>query len=252
MDGSTPNITQSGAATPAPDMQFNVAGLRTFIAMPTHRDIPGETVLALMATQKAMLERGMPLEVEMHVGSSLVHHARTLAAWRFLKTNSNRLFWIDSDIVWSPDAFLRLLALSTKMEIVVGMYPTKKDPPTFQFNPHEIMQANPLGCFPIKGAGMGFCIVQRHVIEELSARAPMAMFPDINDDKPIPHVFRCDINADGYSRGEDMAFFDDARDLGYTVNMDPTIQLGHVGAKTYSGKVMDCFVKTSAAAAIAA
>jgi hypothetical protein len=39
-------------------------------------------------------------------------------------------------------------------------------------------------------------------------------------------------------RGEDMAFFADLRDLGYTVWLYPNIQLGHIGTKTYRGDLM--------------
>jgi hypothetical protein len=75
-----------------------------------------------------------------------------------------------------------------------------------------------------------------HLIEQLANRAPVLRFPDIPE--PIPHIFRCD-DSDGKARGEDMAFFSDIRDLGYQVNIDPNVTLGHVGPKEYRASILD-------------
>jgi hypothetical protein len=36
-----------------------------------------------------------------------------------------------------------------------------------------------------------------------------------------------------------MAFFSDIRDLGYQVNIDPNVTLGHVGPKEYRASILD-------------
>ena len=43
--------------------------------------------------------------------------------------------------------------------------------------------------------------------------------------------------------GEDMAFFEDLQKLGYKVHLDPSIELGHIGRKVYTGKIMDLLYK---------
>ena len=213
-----------------------MAGISVFLAMPTHRDIPAQTVMSLMETQREMHNHNIPLTINMEVGGSLVHHSRTSLVRQFLKTDQNRMFWVDSDITWEAKDFLRLLALSTKMEVVCGAYPTKTDPPVFflRYDGENTHYANEYGCLPVKGAGLGFTVVQRKVIEELSAKAPLVKFPFLGE--LTPRVFRCD-EVNGEARGEDMAFFSDICDLGYTVNLDPSIDLGHVGSKTYSGSI---------------
>ena len=222
-------------------MKFDMAGVSVMLAMPTHRDINPLTVRSLLETQEACIKRGIQLEVQMQVGTSLVHHARTKAADLFLRSECNRLFFIDSDIVWSGDDFIRMVALSTRMECVTAIYTCKVDPPRFCLNvddPTAVMKTNEFGCLPMQGGGMGlgYTIIQRGVIEELSAKAPLAKFPDI--DQPVSYVFRCDIH-NGDARGEDMAFFADVRDLGYVVNLDPHVTLGHVGAKEYRASILD-------------
>jgi hypothetical protein len=56
--------------------------------------------------------------------------------------------------------------------------------------------------------------------------------------REIPSVFRID-SVDGGRRGEDMAFFADIRAAGYKVMLDPTVDLGHVGRKVYTGSIRD-------------
>lgn len=219
-------------------IKFDMAGVSVALAMPTHRDIPPMTVRSLLETKGMLQERGIPLSIEIQAGSSLVHHARTKAAWGFLKTTCTHLFWVDSDIAWNGADFLRLLALGTKMPCVGAAYVSKSDPPTFCLNlakPGEDIEANEYGCIPIDGLGLGFTVVQRKVIEELAAKAPQLKFPDIPEG-PIPHIFRCD-DTNGEARGEDMAFFADVLALGYPVYLDPTINLGHIGPKIYAGAI---------------
>lgn len=221
-------------------MKFDMAGISVMLAMPTHRGLSPLTVRSLLETQHLCIQRGIPISIEMQAGSSLVHHARTKAAHGFLKSDRTRLFWVDSDMVWTGADFLRLLALSTVMDCVCGAYPAKADPPRFFLNvadPTAAVEANEYGCLPVNGAGLGFTVVARHVIEQLAAKAPLLKFPDIPEG-PIPHIFRCD-DSGGEARGEDMAFFADVRALGYPVFLDPSIVLGHVGEKEYRAALFD-------------
>lgn len=214
-------------------MKFDISGLRPMICMPVHRDLHPLVVSALMETQREIIARGLPFDLQMQVGGSLVHHSRSKCAHLFLKSDCNRLFWIDSDIVWRPDDFCRLLAMSTKMECISAIYPSKSDPAAFYLRVDDInapVQANEYGCLPLKGLGLGFTVVHRKVIEQLSDSAPKRKINGV--DEPIPSIFRLDHDGEE-ERGEDMAFFSDVRALGYTVNLDPSISLGHIGPKEY-------------------
>ncbi len=218
-------------------MKLSIAGVSVMLAMPTHRDLPPETVGSLLDTQAACIEYGVPLQVYFGKGSSLVHHSRSKIAWQFLQTSFNRIFWIDSDQAWRADAFLRLLALSTVKDVVCAAYPHRRDPPGFFLTPLGAeVEADEHGCIAVKELGLGFACVQRHVVEELAAKAPSARFSDVNDGQPIPHIFRMGIR-DGFAVGEDCAFFEDVRGLGYSVHVDPTITLGHIGPKVFSGSL---------------
>lgn len=214
------------------------------LAMPAHRDIPVETVGSLLETCTALRDRNIAIDVVMNSGSSLVEAARSKAAHSFLQSDKTRLFWVDSDIVWRAEAFIRLLALSTKVDVVIGAYPAKKDPTTFFVNAagQNNVETNDLGLLPNVGTGLGFACIQRHVMEKLAERAPKLRFPDLKE--PIPHIFRCD-SEDGSFRGEDMAFWADIRSLGIPVYLDPTIELGHHGSKTFRGTLADHLTKVN-------
>jgi hypothetical protein len=216
-------------------IEMDLAGLSVMVAMPVHRDLPIETGISLGKTAAMMEARGVKYELNFQIGSSLVEAARTKCVHNFLQSSFDRLFWVDSDIVWNPDDFSRLLALSTKLPVVGAVYPIKEETKTpfrFSFEGKQF-EADEFGCFSVNGMGL-------KVIQELSDKAPKVRFPDIAE--PIPHLFRCDIEG-GYFRGEDIAFFSDIRGLGYPVKIDPTIKLGHVGTKTYTARLMDFLKK---------
>lgn len=224
-------------------MTFDMAGISVMLAMPTHRDIPPQTVRSLLDTQQALHERGIRFGIEMQYGSSLVHHARTKAAWRFLQGDYSKLFWVDSDVSWDGADFVRLLAMSSRMDCVCALYPAKTDDLTFFINVENKdaeISTNEFGCIQVDGAGLGFAVISREVMQRLADRAPLLEFPDI--DGSIPHIFRCD-DSNGRARGEDMAFWADIRALGYSINVDPGIRLGHIGQKEYAARFLDSLRK---------
>lgn len=210
--------------------------------MPAHRDIPTETVASLLETQRELRDRNIPFEVLLTSGSSIIEAARSKTTHLFLKSDKTRIFWVDSDIVWKAEAFIRLLALSTKVDAVIGAYPTKKDPIQFFINPagQDSVEANEYGLLPNVGTGLGFACIQRHVIEKLSEKAPKLRFNEA--DEKIAHIFHCDSEG-GDFRGEDIAFWADIRALGITVYLDPSIELGHYGSKTFTASLSNHLIK---------
>lgn len=220
-----------------------MAGVNVMLAMPTHRDIPVETARSLLETQDALNRKNIPSYMEMQVGGSLVHHARTKAAWHFLQSDCTHLFWVDSDIAWSAGDFLRVLAIGTKLECVSAIYPCRAEPIRFFLSGVDgEFETNEYGCIPVRGLGLGFTCVQRVVIEKIAEKSPKLIYPDVGED-PVPRMFRCD-ERDGHARGEDIAFFDDVIDLGFQPWLEPTIELGHIGAKEYRARFMDHLVKS--------
>jgi hypothetical protein len=220
------------------DLKFDLSKVHVFIGMPAHRELSPFTNASLIETAAALKARNIVFDQQIVFGGSVVTAARTSVANKFLESKATHLFWIDSDIVWTADDFLTILALSTELECVGATYPSKEMPPKFMLNVLDKtaeMVTNDHGCFEMKGFGLGFTCVQRKVIEQLAEKAPKLIFPGSPD--PIPHMFRED-SDNGAFRGEDMAFFADVRELGYKVNLFPHINLGHVGPHVFRANLM--------------
>ena len=217
--------------------EFNLSGVSVQIGIPAFNGVSPQTTVALIDTCLHLQKTGIPGDVKIQYGCSIITQARSFVADEFLRSEATHLFMIDADINWTSADFVRLLALATKMEVVAGIYPLKTDPESWAWAPGVGIKAvNEWGCLPINGLGLGFCCVQRKIIEELADLAPKLKFA--HKPEKVAVMFRCDQDADDNFRGEDIAFFADIRRIGYDVWLDPTINLGHVGAKEYRGDFM--------------
>lgn len=207
------------------------------IGMPNSGSIPWATAGSLIATLRACDEDKLPVRVEAPVGCSVVQWARSAIAESFLKSDFTHLMFIDSDIVWSPADFFRLVGFAAILDVVCAIYPFKKEPTGFLINTDAETEANGLGCIKIKSTGLGFTILKRAVMEKVAATKPR-VFDPVNG-LEYSDIFRVDRTAKGGPRGEDVAFFDDVREAGFDVWLDPSIRLGHHGYKIYRGDPID-------------
>jgi len=238
-------MTPSGT----PSHRMDLTGISVFVGMPTHRPLPPETVASLLKTQEACWIHGIPISLVIEKGSSIVTAARTKVAHSFLQGDCTRLFWIDSDMAWEASDFIKVLGLSSRMDIVGASYRMKSTQTKFMIGiPDEgvtEIRTNDLGCFKWTGMGLGFTCVSREVMEKLAEQAPKLSFPDI--DGEAAHIFHDGVDAHGNFSGEDIQFFGDCRGLGYDVWIDPTITLGHIGDENYSGSLKEQLDKMAAA-----
>ena len=228
------------------DESVSLEGVSVTIGIPIRGGFPPETAISLCATVQRCAQMGIPCEISVE-RSSIVTMGRDFVLDNFLRGGMDRLFWIDSDMVWSPDDFMRLLAISTRVDVVGASYPAKVDGPTKHYVvPADERKVGPFGIQEAKGFGLGFTVMSRHAAEVISARAPRVK--DALNGREMAEVFRIDTvtNADGVRerRTEDMAFFADLIDAGFTVWMDPSIELGHIGEKQWRGSIMNAFSTT--------
>jgi len=220
------------------DLAFKPGELSVCIGMPASRDLPFPTAMSLARTAHACGLRGIPLDIEALAGSSVITTARSTVAHRFLQGKASRLFWIDSDIEWDAQDFLRLLALSSRLDVVCAAYPLKREGPTAFVIRHpdaKTFEMHPLGCVKIEGTGLGFTVLTREVVARVAAAKPRVL--NEASGEILADLFRIDTEG-GAIRGEDIAFFADIRAEGFEVWLDPTISLGHVGQKIFRGDVV--------------
>ena len=203
--------------------------------------LPWPTAVSLIATIRVLDKEGIRFKIEAPTHCSVVQWARSSVAEAFLtQKDFTHLFWIDADIVWTPDDFIRLLGFGAVMGAVGATYPFKKLPIGFLVNlvgePGKA-EVNGLGCVKVESMGLGFTIVQREVMEKVAESKPM-MRDDLNGQE-YRDIFRVDRTPERGPRGEDVAFFADVRAAGYDVWLDPSIRLGHTGQHTFRGDPID-------------
>ena len=217
--------------------ELSIADKSVLIGMPVNGPVNPRTVMSLVRTVNECAKQGVRLEVEFITGCSVVTMARNRVVDSFLKTDYRALFWIDSDIAWRPEDFLRLLALTDEVDVVGALYPMKSNDvivPT-AFSRRGEFDMNKFGLLHANGMGLGFCVMKREVVEKVAATKPKVI--DRLGALEMADVFRLD-TFKGYFRGEDMAFFADIRDEGFSVWVDPTIRVQHIGEKAYSEDIV--------------
>jgi len=206
------------------------------IGFPCGLQVPWQTTMALARTANVLAHLGVPANVHAVAGSSDVCIARSVVLDNFLAGSENFLFWIDSDIVWRPEDFIRVLRLAKSLGLVSAAYPLKRDPPDCVINFAETEPtANEFGCFEVTGLGLGFTCVRRDLVDAFAATKPKMYHA--GNGRMIIDAFDRDKRVDEqgvrHARGEDGKFFHDMRELGFKAWLDPTVQLGHVGTKEY-------------------
>jgi GT2 family glycosyltransferase len=153
-------------------------------------------------------------------GAGRLDNARNEVAKRFLKVQSEWLLTLDTDMVFSVENFDALLASADPdfAPIVSGIYFVDERPP-------RAAAANTVGdsiksisdweedkLIPVEWCGAGFMLIHRSVFEKLG-------------DEP----YRQDIVApSGALVGEDYSFCERARQAGFTIQVNPSVFVGHV------------------------
>lgn len=217
--------------------ELSIADKSVLIGMPVNGPINTKTVMSLVRTVNECAKAGVKLEVEFIIGCSVVTMARNRVVDSFLKADYSRLFWIDSDIAWRTEDFLRLLALTNEVDVVGALYPMKSSDvivPT-AFDRRGEFDMNKFGLLNANGMGLGFCVMKREVVEKVAATKPKVI--DRLGALEMADVFRTD-TFKGYFRGEDMAFFADIREQGFAVWVDPTVCVHHIGEKAYAENIV--------------
>lgn len=216
--------------------------LSVMLGIPIHAHLPMMTVRSIIDTTRRLTQMGIKHEVLMHA-CNVVTLARDGVMMRFLDSDHQKLFWIDSDMAWDEQAFFTMLALSQKVDVVTAAYPAKTEKDgTFFVNCDINGKVGPYGLREIDGTGLGFTIVDRVVCQGLADRAPKVF--DQLANREMAEVFRIDTSiVDGVRtrRTEDMAFFADIQDLGYTVWCKPDVVLGHIGEKMWRASLQQAF-----------
>lgn len=189
-----------------------------------------EYVKALMATCERLVDEGISFTF-LSEYSSFVPHAREATAMgskdlRYDKKQIaggrftyDKIFWIDSDIVWTPEDFLKLYFAN--LDIVSGLYllDDEKSVPVQIVNGfRRLEKANVKfleNTFQAGAVGFGFVCIKSGVFESMPR--PWFKLARLNrgDERPELMV------------GEDFSWCYSAIKNGFTIWVDATVQVTH-------------------------
>jgi hypothetical protein len=167
---------------------------------------------------------------------------------------------------WSPQSVVRLIMAQHEVIAAIGRKKDGRpnsDPSVWCFygprdalleGPANAMEWDAMGNFTTEGikAGAAVMVIQRSVIEKMIAAHPewkRPLPPEIDPEiaKYYYQLFRNDPD-DENDGGEDFCFCERWNALGGRVWIDPSVELGHIGEKDYSGVLGEIMQSHTAAA----
>jgi hypothetical protein len=210
-------------------LMVNLAGKVVVFCLPG-ATYSGRFLKNMLALQDHLLGQGAIPVYEQHY-RSLVHYSRFMCLNSdpatkkpFLGMPYDYVMWIDSDIVFTVDNFVKLV--NHDKDIMTGWYasPIGKDGElaTSVYDQIDAGQNHSVGVeemkgltepFRIAGNGLGWTLMKSGVLEKM----PYPWF--------VPKMLT--MNGKKWATSEDIMFFIDAHLAGYEIWVDPTIRVGH-------------------------
>lgn len=188
------------------------------------RNVEMSYLKSLMATIEVLQEKNISYKF-INQYSSQVAAARegTIMNDQFLDITGNKpllgkatydkVIWIDSDIAWTPEDFLKLY--ESEKDIVSGVYVS--DHGVLMYTPSDREHLKQDSLVEITHAGFGFIAVKQGVFEAMPRPWFQTRFSkQIIDDKEYFVPF-----------GEDYSWCVSARSCGFKIFLDPTVRVTH-------------------------
>lgn len=198
---------------------------------------PGHSLMS--AYNKSLLETIQELSIKgitwawTNEYSSHVGDAREITLSRTLQNDASdsrpfagqvtydKLFWIDSDIAWTPEHFMKLY--NSDKDIITGAYLLATGEVTaykkLMGSPYFVDEVKEMNnVVEIASCGFGFLAIKSGIFEQMSR----PWFQSV--------VVTTDINGKDFTfpiLGEDIAWCKRATDLGYKIWFDPTVRVQH-------------------------
>jgi hypothetical protein len=208
--------------------------------------------------KKAVEWPSVHIEVLYALNESLIPKTRSMLAHAFLKSDADKLLFIDSDIAFDADQIFKMIC--TEEDVVCGIYPKKNikwdrvaaaamggvspeqlQTATAEYLFHPINDAKPdeRGLVEIDRAGTGMMLISRRVFEGLSDKVSSfkleSGIQNVNDkDDRIKEFFFTATDPDsGIFLHEDFNFCKLWKETGGKIHAATWVRLQHVGMYTF-------------------
>jgi hypothetical protein len=261
------------------ELKISIEELRKnklFLAVPMYGGQCTGMFAKSLADLTAMCTRyNIPIQFYFLFNESLITRARNYCADEFMRSDATHMMFIDSDIGFSANDVLALMAISTtdeKYHVMCGPYPKKtiswekikqavdkgvadENPNLLEnyvgdyvFNPKSntthIKLNEPV---EVSEGGTGFMIIRRDVFEKYNEVFPEQLYkPDhvrtekFDGSREIMAYFDCFIDPDTKRYlSEDYMFCYNVQKAGMKVWLCPWMKLKHIGTYIFGGSLAD-------------
>ncbi len=187
---------------------------------------------SLADTQLFLAVNKIQVIIRIHTSGSLLVRERNDLVKAFLETDATHMLCLDSDIGWNPEDVLRLIKYDE--DFVASLYPARGEK-TFLFRgvygENKRMEVSEKKLLEMEYIPAGFMLLKRCVLEKMIQHFPELYYEP--KDESLKHTKGYYLFAtelwNGEFWGEDYVFCRRAREAGFKIWIDPTIQLNHAG-----------------------
>lgn len=211
-------------------LSYHASGQSIFIATSAYESVKAGYALSLAKTVAELERRHIPYGINLIFGACHVDDARNDLVRDFLdNTSCSDLVFIDADMMWEPEMFLRLIQHNVE-GIIAGAYPFKSNRGDFPVG--KILGGIESGhgrkaLLSVSYAPTGFMRIPRVVFEKLTA-------PGAGKLNPSRRFFERRYTDKTYDGG-DVTFCRKWIAAGGEVLVDPTLTLTHIGENRWTG-----------------
>lgn len=203
-----------------------------FIATPCYSGAVSTAYLRSALASVPLLEaRSIDCDIETLDGCHDLALARCILAHHFLQTKREHLLFIDDDIEFEANAITSLL--DRRKDVVAGSYVRRSLPIRAE---HQLLtQPDATGLAQAEASGTGFMLIHRRVFELMRPHVgdfQLSGNGEVPDGPVMSRFFRFSLSRNQHL-DEDMWFCRKWREIGGTIWVDTSVQLGHVGHFTF-------------------
>jgi len=187
--------------------------MKLLIGIPTMDFVHVEFMKCLCALIQRLRDDRVDFTLDINSGT-LVYLARERIAHRAINEEYSHVLWLDSDMIFTPN-ILDDLMFSGK-GFVTGIYHARRKGyascifKSIEINKIERFDEYPNETFEIAGCGFGCVLVETEILKAVCLNKGTCFTPLKN-------------------LGEDIAFCQRAREMGYKLYCEPSVVCGHIG-----------------------
>lgn len=215
---------------------FRGKSFKVMVAIPANHGVEIKSIYSLIDLEKSADPK---VELRFVSNEALIDRARSVVASKFLESDCDVLLFIDADILFKSGDALKLCRICYEQGLdIVGAPYLKKTTvaPQFSFktlNDEEMEMGSGGGVYEVRAVPTGFMAINRKVLEKMKETMPLCnprslkFYPFFIPEAKL-------IDNEWIYLGEDWAFTERAREMGFKCWVDSRIVLKHVGRYEYS------------------